>query len=60
MKKAIETGVLKERFTEHDLRAKTASDTDLTHAAELLAHGDTKITDRHYRQRKAAVVMPLK
>ncbi len=60
MKKAIETGVLKERFTEHDLRAKTASDTDLTHAAELLAHGDAKITNRHYRQRKAAVVMPLK
>lgn len=60
MKKAIDTGVLTERFTEHDLRAKTASDTDLTHAAELLAHGDTKITDRHYRQRKAAVVTPLK
>ena len=60
MRKALKDGVLTERFTEHDLRAKTASDTNLTHAAELLAHGDTMVTDRHYRQRKPAVVTPLK
>lgn len=59
MKKAIEGGVIAERFTDHDLRAKTASDTDLTHAAELLTHGDTQITNRTYR-RKAAQVQPLK
>lgn len=54
-----ETGVT-ERFTEHDLRAKCASDADtLEHARALLAHADSKVTDRIYR-RKPERVMPAK
>ena len=53
-----ETNV-KEKFTEHDLRAKCASDAEsLEHASSLLAHADSKITKRIYR-RKPELVMPL-
>jgi integrase len=46
-------------FTEHDLRAKVASDaTSLEHARSLLAHADSRTTDRIYR-RKAEIVEPL-
>lgn len=51
---------VKERFTEHDLRAKCGSDADsLEHARQLLAHADTRMTDRAYR-RKAERVKPGK
>jgi integrase len=41
-----------EHFTEHDLRAKCASDAaTLEHARQLLAHADGKITERIYRRR---------
>lgn len=47
---------LKERFTEHDLRAKCASDAEtLEHARALLAHADTALTDRVYRRRPERV-----
>ena len=59
MKKALETGVLKERFTDHDLRAKTGSDAELEHATRLPAHLDAKVTRKHYR-RKVPVVRPLR
>lgn len=40
-----------ERFTEHDLRAKCASDaSSLEHARILLAHADSRITERVYRR----------
>jgi len=58
MRKAIDEGIIKDRFRDHDIRAKTGSDTDLQHASELLAHSDKKITERHY-QRKAAKVRPI-
>jgi len=49
-----------ERFTEHDLRAKCASDAKtLEHARALLAHADSRITERVYR-RKPERVMPLR
>jgi integrase len=49
-----------ERFTEHDLRAKCASDAKtLEHAQQLLSHADSKITKRVYR-RKAEVINPLR
>lgn len=49
-----------ERFTEHDLRAKCASDAEtLEHATLLLAHADSKITERVYR-RKPKIVKPLR
>lgn len=49
-----------ERFTEHDLRAKCASDAKtLEHAQALLAHADSKITQRVYR-RKPELIQPLR
>lgn len=49
-----------EHFTEHDLRAKVASDAEsLQHATDLLAHADSRTTERVYR-RKAVVVRPMK
>lgn len=51
---------IKDRFTEHDLRAKCASDAEtLEHARALLAHADSRVTDRIYR-RKPERVMPGK
>lgn len=49
-----------ERFTEHDLRAKCASDaTSLEHARALLSHADARTTDTIYR-RKPELVKPGK
>ena len=49
-----------ERFTEHDLRAKCASDAEsLEHARQLLAHADSRLTARVYR-RKPELVKPGK
>jgi integrase len=54
-----ETKVTK-HFTEHDLRAKVGSDAEsLQHAMELLAHADSRTTERIYR-RKAVLVRPMK
>jgi integrase len=51
---------VKESFTEHDMRAKCASDAEtLEHAQRLLAHADSKITNRVYR-RKPERVKPLR
>lgn len=60
MNKALENGVIRERFTEHDIRAKAGSDSESLQAASaLLTHGDSKTTERSYR-RKATVIRPLK
>lgn len=49
-----------ERFTEHDLRAKCASDAStLEHARALLSHADSKTTQAVYR-RKPERVKPLR
>jgi integrase len=46
------------RFTEHDLRAKCASDAEtLERARQLLGHADARITERVYR-RKPEVIRP--
>lgn len=59
MARVLEETKVKEHFTEHDLRAKVASDAgSLEHARALLAHADSRTTDRIYR-RKAEVVQPL-
>lgn len=47
------------RFTEHDLRAKAASDTDEDHAQKLLDHTSKAITRRVYI-RKPEVVTPIR
>jgi len=51
---------VKERFTEHDLRAKAASDAgSIEHARALLSHVNSNITQRVYR-RKPEKVKPLR
>ena len=59
IRKALKETELTERFTEHDLRAKVASDTDLSHAQGLMDHASANTTERIYR-RKAKVVEPAK
>lgn len=56
MKKYVEKGGV--RFNEHDIRAKTASDTELAHASDLMMHRSKEFTERVYR-RKESVVAPL-
>lgn len=47
---------VKERFTEHHLRAKCASGAEsLEHARALLAHADSQHTQRVYRRRPERV-----
>ena len=59
MDKVLTRTSVTERFTEHDLRAKVASDTESEHARQLLGHSNIEITERIYR-RKAELVKPLK
>jgi integrase len=60
MTPVLEETKLKEDFTEHDLRAKCASDAEtLEHAQALMAHADGKVTKRIYR-RKPERVKPLR
>lgn len=60
MARVIEETKVENHFTEHDLRAKVASDAgSLEHARSLLAHADSRTTDRIYR-RKAERVSPLR
>jgi integrase len=45
-----------ERFTEHDLRAKCASNAEtLEHARALLAHADARTTQAIYRRKPERV-----
>lgn len=60
MDRALEDTKLTIRFTEHDIRAKSASDAiTLDHAKSLLSHADARLTDRVYR-RKPERVKPLR
>lgn len=60
MDRVLKETKVAERFTEHDLRAKCASDAEsLEHARQLLAHADGRLTQRVYR-RKPEVVKPGK
>jgi integrase len=60
MARVLKESKVTQRFTEHDLRAKCASDAEtLEHARTLLAHADGKLTDRVYR-RKPERVKPLR
>lgn len=60
MRRVLEETKVIERFTEHDLWAKCGSDADtLEHARQLLAHADSRTTERVYR-RKAERVKPLR
>lgn len=60
MDRLLEDTKITERFTEHDMRAKCASDAEtLAHAQQLLAHADSRTTERIYR-RKPERVKPLR
>lgn len=59
MERILKETKVKIRFTEHDLRAKCASDAQtLEHAQALLTHADSATTKRIYRRRPERV-MPL-
>ena len=52
MGKALKETKLQKRFTEHDLRAKAASDSEsLEFAQKLLGHAKPDITDKVYRRK---------
>jgi integrase len=56
MERVLKETKVTERFTEHDLRAKCASDAEtLEHARALLAHADSQLTQRVYRHRPERV-----
>lgn len=60
MTRVLKETAVKERFTEHDLRAKVASDApSLERARQLLTHADAKITQRVYR-RKPERIKPVR
>ncbi|QNB10025.1 integrase [Herbaspirillum frisingense] len=60
MARVMKETKVKQSFTDHDLRAKCASDADtLEQARALLAHADSRTTKRVYR-RRPEVVQPLK
>jgi integrase len=60
MKRVLRETKVKERFTEHDLRAKASSDADSDEFAQkLLTHSNIEITKRVYR-RKAEKIVPLR
>ena len=62
MRKAMTQGALAERFTEHDIRAKAATDADAAgiDARRLLAHENQATTDRYIKSRKVERVAPLR
>lgn len=56
MIRVMDETTLTERFTEHDLRAKCASDAEtLEHARALLPDVDSRVTDRIYRRKPERV-----
>lgn len=60
MNRVLKDTKVKERFTEHDLRAKVGSDAEsLERARQLLAHSDARMTERVYR-RKPERIKPVK
>ena len=59
MAKVLSQTKVTERFTEHDLRAKVASDTDGEHARRLLGHATSEMTEKVYR-RKPEVIHPTR
>ncbi|WP_343743260.1 integrase [Herbaspirillum huttiense] len=60
MERVMKETKVKQSFTDHDLRAKCASDADtLEQARALLAHADSRTTKRVYR-RRPELVQPLK
>ncbi|HVS25779.1 MAG TPA: tyrosine-type recombinase/integrase [Burkholderiales bacterium] len=61
MQKAFYKGLLKERFTEHDIRAKTLTDANTLgqDAQKLAGHKSRAMTDRYVKVRQIERVKPL-
>ena len=59
MAKVLSQTKVTERFTEHDLRAKVASDTNSEHARQLLGHATSEMTEKVYR-RRPEIINPAK
>ncbi|MGH8594638.1 MAG: tyrosine-type recombinase/integrase, partial [Gammaproteobacteria bacterium] len=61
MKRALAERIIKERFTEHDIRAKSGTDADASglDAQALLGHEDAGTTRRYIRHKQAHKVAPL-
>jgi len=61
MRKALAETRLKERFTEHDLRAKHATELDESggNATDNLLHDDSRTTKTYLRSRKSTTITPL-
>ncbi len=59
MGKVLKAGVLRQRFTEHDIRAKTATD-DPEFAQKRLGHKSRAMTDRYVKSRQVERVHPLR
>lgn len=61
-RRALATGVIRERFHFHDIRAKHATDADEIgiNAQLALGHVDSSTTKRYIRNRKGRKVVPLK
>lgn len=60
MKRVLKETKVTNRFTDHDIRAKVASDAEnLERAKEILAHADAKTTQRSYR-RRPVIITPTK
>lgn len=60
MDRVLAETAVTERFTEHDLRAKCASDAEtLERARQMLTHADSRTTNRIYR-RKPERIQPAK
>jgi integrase len=58
MERLLKESKVEQRFTEHDLRAKVGSDAEsLERARQLLAHSDSRMTERVYR-RKPELIKP--
>jgi len=57
MARVLKETKVTEHFTDHDLRAKCASDANtLAHACALLAHADARTTEAIYRRRPERVI----
>jgi len=62
MKKALTSSELKERFTEHDIRAKTGTDADAMglSAKDMLMHDSEATTKRYLRHKTPVKITPLR
>lgn len=59
MSKALKQGVINKAFTLHDIRGKTANDSESKEAAQQrLDHEDPKTTQKYYRD-KPEIIIPL-